>query len=598
MLTLYDKTLPVKLSCDASSYGVGAVLSHEFPDKTERPIAYASHTLSKSEKNYSQLDKEGLAIIFGLNKFRQYLFGRKFTLCTDNKALSYMFDRKAEIPTLAASRIARWTLKLAEYDYDIKFKPTHEHANADMLSRLPIKTTESIQQINALNMVQIDSLPITAHQIQKETSNDFVLNKVLIYLQSGNWPSDVGNDIMPYYRKRNDLSIQDGIIIWGLRVVIPLKYRKRIIDELHNQHPGVNRMKRLSRIHVWYPNIDEDIENCVKSCYECANNKGCPSKAYIHPWSWPTKPYDRVHVDFFTLYGHNYLLLVDSHSKWLEIERMSSTKTSYVTQYLRRLFACFGVPIQLVSDNGPQFTSWEFEQFLKENGVKHIRSSAYHPSSNGGAERFVQTVKKGLVACHIERGDGARKLDNFLYAYRTTPSTVTGKTPSELFLKRQIRSRLDILKPRKLSLETEYDDHDLNERMLKYNEKMQSRVQSRQAIRLFNKFDRVLVRNHVGKRKWNVGHIVKRIADRTYIVKLGHREVKRHIDDIRLYAQGNAGNSENGTETDDDSWMYGGDENRNEIGSRRNARLRAQYPRRYPARERRPTDRFGISNFA
>ena len=173
ILCLYDKNLLLKLSCDASSYGIGAVLSHVFPDNTERPLAYASRTLNKSEKNYSQLDKEALGIIFGLHKFRQYLFGRKFTLCTDNKALSCIFARNADIPTLSASRIARWTVKLAEYDYDVQFKTTKQHVNVDMLSRLPHEKPLGEHSINALNIIQIDKLPITAQQIH-ETINGCV----------------------------------------------------------------------------------------------------------------------------------------------------------------------------------------------------------------------------------------------------------------------------------------------------------------------------------------------------------------------------------------------------------------------------------------
>ena len=115
--------------------------------------------------------------------------------------------------------------------------------------------------------------------------------------------------------------------MYGLRVVIPYKYREWILQELHTGHPGIFRMKGLSRIHVWFPNIDKDIEAMVKSCYECIKNKNKPAKSFIHPWDWPTNTFDRVHVDFFSLHGKDYLLLADSYSKWIEIEVMRNTKT-------------------------------------------------------------------------------------------------------------------------------------------------------------------------------------------------------------------------------------------------------------------------------
>ena len=570
VLCIYDKKLPLKLDCDASSYGVGAVLSHVYPDKSERPIAFASRTLTGSEKNYSQLDKEALSVIFGVNKFNQYLFGRKFSLSTDNKALKYILDKNASLPPLAAARIVRWQLFLAAYDFDVEFKPTKKHANADMLSRLPVNSKPVGDSINSIYYSQINSLPVTMDQMQKATQEDRVLKQVMEYLSKNGWPDKISDELRAYYTRRNELSLHDGVIMWNLRVLVPFQFREKVLLELHNGHPGIIRMKGLSRIHVWYPGIDKDIEQLVSRCHECCKNKKKPAKAFIHPWDWPTNPFDRVHVDFFSLYGKDYLLLADSHSKWIELELMKTTKTWYMIEILRSWFARNGMPKQLVSDNGPQFISDEFDKFLVMNGIKHIRSSAYHPCSNGGAERFVQTVKHGLKACHIEKGDMMKKLANFLLAYRTTPSTVTGRTPSELFLGRLIRTRLQMLKP---DMSIQKDESELDRKMLKYQSKMSQRTSGRQNIRTFQPGQNVRIVNHVDKHKWDFGVIVRKIALRTYIVKIKGREVKRHIDDIDLNysllppTAPIADNRDhdilqpsNGIEPDD-TWMYGELEN-------------------------------------
>ena len=591
LLCLYNKQLPITLACDASSYGIGAVLSHVYPDKSEKPIAFASRKLNKSEINYSQLDKEALSVIFGVNKFHQYLFGRKFTLVTDNKALSYLFNRNASIPPLAASRLVRWALTLAAYDYDVEFKLTRDNYNADMLSRLPLADDTESYSVNAINTLQLGCMPISLVQMQKATMEDNVLSKVVNYLSTGNWPNGniIEQNLKPYFNKRNELSLQDGVVLFGLRVVVPTIYRGIILTELHKCHPGIIRMKGLSRIHVWYPGIDADIETTVKSCYECAKNKNKPMKAFIHPWSWPTHPFDRVHIDFFELHGKEYLLLVDSYSKWLEIECLTKTKSCDTIRVLHRWFARFGFPIQLVSDNGPQFVSYEFDYFLKTHGIKHIRSSAYHPCSNGGAERFVQTVKQGLKACYIEKGDSNTKLNDYLFGYRITPSSVTGKTPSELFLGRQIRSRFDLMKPINKCDLADSDSSDasaLKTKMDNYTEQMQTRTDGRSNVRSFLPHEKVLVANHIGKSKWLFGQIVRKISDRTYVVRIGRRDFKRHIDDIIR------DDSSPVSDTIDDSWMYHDPTAQMLVPNR----PRFMTPRRYPTRQRRPVDRYGMSN--
>ena len=259
VLIVYDKLLPLKLTCDASSYGVGAVSSHVLPDNSERPIAFASRTLNEHEKRYSQLDKECVSIIFGLKKFNQYVFGRKFTLSTDNKALKHIFVPCTSLSNIAASRLVRWSIILCSYDYDIEYKPRKAHGNADMLSRFPSKDTTQISSENLLYSYQIGSLPVSAEKILLETEKDAILQNVARLLKSGNWEEVSTPDFKPFYGERHELSLGNGIILWGLKVVIPKSLQNTIIHELHHQHPGIVRMKALSRIHVWFPGIDKKI---------------------------------------------------------------------------------------------------------------------------------------------------------------------------------------------------------------------------------------------------------------------------------------------------------------------------------------------------
>ena len=202
---------------------------------------------------------------------------------------------------------------------------------------------------------------------------------------------------MPYWCRRGELTIEGDCVLWGVRVIIPGKLQRKVLTELHHGHPGIVRMKAVARGHVWWPGLDKAVESCAKACPSCQANKNLPAKSPLHPWSWPTSPWERIHVDYAgPIMGKMLLVITDAHSKWPEIYTMNSTTSQKTISVLREVFARFRLPRQLVSDNGPQFTSVEFKQFMESNGVKHIRTASYHPASNGAAERLVQTVKQAL----------------------------------------------------------------------------------------------------------------------------------------------------------------------------------------------------------
>jgi len=520
VLCHYNPKLPLVLQTDALPVGIGAVLSHIMPDGAEKPVMFASRTLSTTERNYSQIDKEALSIVWGVKRFYQYLFGRHFYLVTDHKPLVSIFAPNRRLPCMAATRMVHYALFLQAFDYTIKFRNTNNHCNADALSRLPMSTCSKIEYIteaDVANISQIDVMPITAKEIAKATKFDNNLRELYESLRTGSeLPA-------PYKGREAEFSLQQGCIMYGQRVCIPEKYQKLGLKELHIKHPGIVKMKAIARSYCYWPGIDASISNFVQNCSACISNRNEPAKTNLHPWEWPKGPWQRIHIDYAgSFMGKMFLVVTDAYSKWIEVIPMKNITSRRTIECLRDLFARYGLPCTLVSDNGTSFTSLEFREFLKSNGIKHITSAPYHPATNGQAERMVQSFKVSLKSSQLDSSELYLNLNRFLLQYRITPHSLTGEAPSSLFLKRSLRTRLDLLKP-------DLRDH--------VRQKQSEAGKLKFPVRKFEEGEKVAVRNYSGPMKWKIGTVVNRDGNLTYSIQVGNEIWKRHVDQIRKCGQ-------------------------------------------------------------
>ena len=606
-LTHFNPEKRLVLATDASPSGIGVVLS-QIENGVEKPIAFGSKSLTSAQRNYSQLDKEGLAVIFGITKFHKYLYGRQFTLQLDNKPLSYIFSPDKEIPLMASHRLIRWILKLRAYDFTISLRSTNQHGNADCLSRLPVgedrkfDASEEEDEEEAAHQisVQMFNAPFDAEAVINATDGDPTLSTVKTIISQNSWPVRLAPDtehLRPYWQQRNRLFVHEGLLMLACetecRAVIPESMRQEILKILHTAHFGVGRMKQTARRYVWWPNISRDIEMFCKSCDNCRRSANNPQQTYTC-WPEPPEPWHRIHIDYAgPFFGKMWLVVIDAKSKFpyigmLDINRTTSEDTIGV---LKQIFSIEGFCEVIVSDNGTQFTSQEFEDFCTEHGIKHITSPSYHPASNGEAERFVSTFKNHMIK--LKREEDAEWSENtnenieksrlwnmarkVLFMYRTmSHAELNGNSPAEVLHGRQPKNLLSLLKQK--SPRSRQEESETREKPGTRN--------------LFPVSSLVYARNYRHGPKWLPGRVVRSEGVNVRLVECSRGIWKRHCNQLQVrFADRDdttAGRS------GDPEPIAGPPPNDDDEADRRPGPGRPGEVQRYPTRNRYRTSRYGF----
>ena len=427
------------------SRGIGSCLMQKHPEGW-MPTQFASRSLNAAERNYSQIEREALSVLFGVEKFKKFILGAKFIVKNDHNPLKKLFGSTSPIPENVSARIKRWALRLSQFDFDFQYIQGKDNVNGDYLSRFPLKDTSTIHEPYELIFVikSLNKLPINCHDIKKHTDEDKSLSKLKSYILNG-FPSNLDSDLKEFKNIVDEISIVHGCLMFRNRVIIPKSIRAEVLECFHENHPGISAMKNLTRSVIYYFGLDKDVERLCKQCKICQNSQDKPPQNNTIEWPIPEKKWSRIHVDHFFREGKTFFLAIDAKTKYVECNLVNSTSSVCTIKALREFFSRNGLPHTIVSDNASNFTSFEFKEFLRQNNIEHITPPPFSSPTNGLAERTVRTLGKflGKNKC----GDMHTRLCNILLHYRSTPHSITKISPSVALNNRKILTLKDQISP-------------------------------------------------------------------------------------------------------------------------------------------------------
>lgn len=511
ILQNFNSKLPIVVQCDASKDGIGCCLL-----QNNKPVCFASRSLTQSERNFSQIEKELLSVVWATKKFHYFIYGHKITIINDHKPLECLL--KKHLHDIPSPRLQRLKLKLLKYDIDFKYLQGKFMYIADLLSRSyqeenNVDDSYMYEVIHCVGLTQ--NLECTEEQkshLVMESLKDSELIELKEFIKNG-WPSsnNIPDYLHSYHRVKNDLWFDDKLLFYKDRLIVPKNLRISIIKTLHEGHIGMSKMKQLARKLYYWPHMDSHIEEFVKKCFPCQTYQNNNVKEPLISHSIPSLPFSKLGIDIMEFKRKSYLIIYDYYSKWLDIKYLNSKSASAINNSLIDLFSNFGVPSEIVSDHVP-FDSRECKQFAQEWGFKYTYTSPRYPQSNGMAERGVQIAKKIFYKCNEDNTDYRVAL----LKYRVSPVVGTSFSPCELLMNRNLRTKLisshKYLQP-KLNFNVKYQLNKQKDRNVKnYNNTSRAKKE-------FEIDQNIWFKKDVQKNVWLKGRIVSYNGNRSYNVR-------------------------------------------------------------------------------
>lgn len=524
----FDPNKKTVVQTDASPTGLGSVLLQD-----GKVVMFASRNLTPTESRYSQIEREFLGIVFGLKRFSKLLFGINFELQTDHMPIVQLFHKPIDA---LSNRLQRWLLTIQHFSFTISHIKGTNNVLADCLSRNSIDSEPSEEEVAEHSLCFImTSHPVNLKRIAESTREDEILKEVAEEVQCG-WRNPISNRIRPFYLIRNELALkichQLFVVCRGDRIVIPTELRKDIMITAHEGHCGVSKMKGNIRCYAYWPAMDSDIERFVRECTPCTvyQTRCDPPPLQIVAEN-VSQPWEKISIDLTgpsaLLENKVLLTIIDLHSRFPEIFVLNRGTAHEICHCLRSVFARFGLPKTLISDNGTVFQSQEFDKFLSSCGIEHVFSSLYHPRGNSTVERLHGTLKNRLKRIRMNSDvpfDTA--IDQVLYDIRSSPNDVTGVTPFFRLFHRPMPTKLSRLHDTLKS--SSYRDRNVKNEYAKRFSRSRS----------YEDGQRVLFRKGEGKPFIHEGEIQRQVGKYTYLVSVDGRAVRYNQRNIKpLYGE-------------------------------------------------------------